>query len=594
MLIVEQTVAVTLPAAQVRMMVVQPFLDLQEPLREPFPLRDACAARLMDAINSVFAKVTEHRPHMVLFPEFALPGVQGVERVADALSSGGVASPTIVIGGVSGLTDEAFDELCALPSVAEIDPVNAPPQVQHTQWINVSVTFVKDDQGIVRLWLQPKLSPSWPEANCHHQEMFRGGLVRIFRARFDNHVPCRFLSFLCFDWVGHENGVQIPEAVLQQFHAMCETAGSPQDLHWVFVLQHNPAPNHATFLTATHRFLTETTAPFVRRRDAAVVMVSTASSQQPAQRRPDKYGYSSIAFGSQAPFDSNGCWPTFATQSSRLRQSDVLGTCKDVVFREMGECIHLADVRVPNFVVLDPTDHTAALVQARALPLVGAVVDPRIPNDLVPAVVKWTNDELDAVPDFCTTYFTGSPIEPALREAQVEMVDRYRHLRSQDLALRIDRACATRVIENSGTTDPASDVDIAWDTDERRGLRHVIQSLTLVRGAVDVDPVNSQLHARCGQGIEIAAIAGTTHTDCVTALRKLAERTHAPILFVSRDDENTICLPREAESFADPREGSGVRFTDAQTLLTVALTKPLNKYQEFVAELVNVQDRRII
>ena len=104
MLIVEQTVAVTLPSDMVRMMVVQPFLDFRQPLREPFPLRDACAERLMDAINSVFEKVAEHRPHMVLFPEFAIPGVQGVERVAAALSSGVVESPTIVIGGVSGLT----------------------------------------------------------------------------------------------------------------------------------------------------------------------------------------------------------------------------------------------------------------------------------------------------------------------------------------------------------------------------------------------------------------------------------------------------------------------------------------------------------
>ena len=549
----------------------------------------------MDAITSVFEKVAEHRPHMVLFPEFSIPGVQGVERVAAALSSGVVESPTIVIGGVSGLTKVAFDELCALQGVTAIDLVNAPPRVQHTQWINVSVTFVKDNDGTVRLWLQPKLSPSWPEAHYHHQAMFQGGLVRIFRARFDNDVPCRFLSFLCFDWVGQENGLQIPEDVLRQFNTVCQAADSPQDLQWTFVLQHNAAPNHATFLTATHRFLTQAAiAPFVRRRDAAVIMVSTARSQQPARGHPDGYGYSSIVFGPRAPFESNGCWPTFATQSSRLRRSDALGICKDVVFREMGECIHLADVCVPNFVVPDPTDRTAALVQAKALPLVGAAVDPRVPNDSVPAVVKWTNDELDDVPDLCARYFTESPIEPVLREAQVRMVDGYRRLCSQDLALRIDGACATRFRKNSGETDPASDVDTMWDADERCGLRHVIESLTLVGGAVNVDPVNAQLHARCGQEVEIAAIAGTTHADCVTALKQFAQRTHSPIVFVSRDDNNAALLPREAESFADPLGRSGVSLTDAQTLLKEARTRPLNEYQEFVTELLNVEDRRII
>ena len=594
MVVVEQTLAVTLPANTVRMMHVQPFLDFEEPALEPFRPSTTCAQRLMDAIDSVFARITEHSPQVVLFPEFAIPGVQAVERVAAALSCTSVASPTIVIGGVSGLHKEAFAELCALPNIAVIDLANAPSRVQDTQWVNTSVTFVKDDEGTVKMWLQPKLSSSWPEANCHHQMMFSGSLVRIFRARFSNDVPCRFLSLLCFDWVGREHGVGLPEAILREFNEACHATGSPQDLQWAFVLQHNPAPNHATFLTATSRFLSEVAnAPFVRRRDAAVVMVSTASSQRPSRGRPAQYGYSSLVFSPAAPFDSRGCWPTFATQSSGLRASDALLTCKDTVFREMGECVHIADVRVPNFVVPDPTDRTAALVRARAHPLVGTVVDPRIPNDVVPAVVKWANDELDDVPDLCTTYFTEHPLEPALRSTHGEMVDGYRRLRPQDLALRIEAACATRLLTN-GRTDPASDVDTTWDGDERRGLRHVIQSLTLLGSAVDLDPVACQLHGRCGEGIEIAAITGTTHADCVRALTRLAVRTHAPILFISQDDQNTPLLPREAERFADPRGYCGFKPTDAQTLLAKAREQAWTEYRKFVTELVNVDDRRII
>ena len=574
------------------MLLVQPFLDFRTPLQEPFPLTQRCCQRLLGAIDGVFERAASHRPHVVLFPEFALPGVAAVRRVIAGLSAATVAAPTIVVGGVSGLSRGEFASLCALPGVEPVDSVNAPARVQSTEWVNTSITFVKEDDGVLRLWVQPKLSPSWPEANCQHQAMFQGGLVRIFRARFDNDVPCRFLSLLCFDWVGQENGVPVPDAVIQQFDPACHAAGSPQDLQWVFVLQHNPAPNHATFLAATHRFLTQAAYPFVRRRDAAVIMASTASAQQPARGGP--YGYSSLVFGPQAPFDSNGCPPTFATQSSRLRQSGALGTCKDVVFREMGECAHLADVRVPNFVIADPTDRTAALVQAQALPLLGDVVDPRIPGESVPAVVKWANDELDDVPDFCTLYFAGLPLETAMRGAHARMVDGYRTLRSQDLALRIDGACASRLTKGDGQADPAADLDTRWDAEERRGLRHVMQALTLVGGAVDVNPVDAQLHARCAQGVEIAAIAGSTHADCVRALKRLAARTHSPIVFVSRDDENAVLLPREAESFADPRGGSGVRLTDAQTLLTVARTKARDEYLQFVAGLVNVEDRRII
>lgn len=595
MIVHEQLVVATFPADSVRLMLVQPFLRLEEPPQEPFPLTEACGQRLTAAIDSVFQNVVAHRPHVVLFPEFAIPGVQGVQQIAAHLASANVASPTVFIGGVSGLPSAAFNDLCGLPEVAVIDLVNAPARVQGTEWVNTSITFVKDDRGTVQLWLQPKLSPSWPETQCHHQAMFKGGLVRIFRARFTNGVPFRFFSLLCFDWVGQENGVQVPDALLQQYDAICRAADAPRDLQWAFVLQHNRSPNHATFLTATHRFLTQAaTVPFVRRKDTAVVMVSTATSQQPTRGGPDRYGYSSLVFGPQAPFDSNGCWPTFATQSSRLRQSETLGTCKDVVFREMGECIHLADVRIPNFVVADPTDRTAALVRADALPLVGASADPRIPGNLVPAVIKWANDELDDVPDFCTMYFAGIPIEAALRTAHGRIVDGYRRLESQDLALRIDGASAERAIKNDGRTDPAADVDTAWDVEVRRGLRHVIQTLTLLGSVANIDPVGSRLHARCNESVEIAAIAGMTHADCVTAFKKLAERTHSPIVFVSRDYENVAHLPREAESFTDPRGGSGVRLTDAQTLLTAARTRPHDDYEQFVAELVNVEDRRII
>ena len=595
MLVVEQNVAATLPADTVRMMLVQPFLEFGEPPMEPFPPSAAYAQRLTDAISDVFEKVIQYSPRVILFPEFAIPGVQAVERVAAALSSINVASPTIVIGGVSGLHKGAFEQLCVLPNIAAIDLVNAPSRVQETEWVNTSVTFVKDDEGAVRLWLQPKLSPSWQEANCHYQTMFAGGLVRVFCARFNNGVPCRFLSLLCFDWVGRENGVRLPEAILQQFNTACHATGSPQDLQWAFVLQHNPAPNHATFLTATSRFFSEAAiTPFVRRRDAAVVMVSTASSQQPSRGRSATYGYSSLVFASPAPFDNDGCWPTFATRPSRLRGSDALLTCKDVVFREMGECVHIADVRVPNFVASDQTERTAPLAQALAFPLAGAVADPRIPSDVVPAVVKWANDELDDLPDLCANYFEGTPIESALRTAHGEVVDVYRRLPSQDLALRIERACAKRVTTTSPRTDPGSDVDAVWDADERGALRHVIQSLALLGSATDLDLLGGRLHARCGLGVEIAAITGATHGDCVRALRELAMRTHAPIVFISRDDQNTPLLRRETERFADPHGHRGIRFTDAQTLLTKAQRRPLNEYRDFVAELANVEERRII
>ncbi len=589
----EQQIDVTLPSNAVRMLIAQPFLEFQAPVQEPFALTPACVQRLEDAIDNTFATVAAYHPRFVLFPEFSVPGIAGVQRIAQHLVSNAILAPLVVVVGVSGLSKTEYTSLCARADVAQIDQENDPQQVQQDQWVNAAVTFVKDNTGAVSIWLQPKISPSWTEGNRNHQRMFHGGVVRIFRGRFDNNVACRFLSLLCFDWVGREAGVAVTDAVLQQFGAAYEATGSPQDLNWVFVLQHNPSPNHATFLTATQRILTQPIHAFARCRDAAVVMACTASARTPARREP--YGYSSLVFGPLAPFDSNGCRPTFATQSSRLRGATTLSTCKDVVFREMGECIHAAEVRIPASVVPDPTDRTAAIVQAEAMPLIGAVVDPRIPGTSVPAVVKWVNDELDEIPDLCTAYFAGNPLQPALQTSHNNVVDGYRRLPSQDLAIRVDGACAARFSRDSAL-DPAGDVDTAWDVPERSGLRHVIQTLTLVGGAAAVDIVNSQLHARHSpSGIEIAAIAGPTHADCMQAFQKLAGRTHAPIVFVSRDDTNNMPhLPREVESFADPRRGAGVRLTDAHTLLNEARVLPQNDYAAYITELLNVQDRRII
>jgi hypothetical protein len=34
--------------------------------------------------------------------------------------------------------------------------------------------WVKDANGSLERWIQPKLHPAWPEMNISHQHMFRG------------------------------------------------------------------------------------------------------------------------------------------------------------------------------------------------------------------------------------------------------------------------------------------------------------------------------------------------------------------------------------------------------------------------------------
>ena len=590
----EQNITVTLPSTCVKMLMVQPYLEFETPLQEPFPLLPGCSAKLVQAIEKSFDIARTLDPHIMLFPEFGLPGVEAVKQVAALMATTAVPSSRILITGVQGLSKAQYAELCALPHNVNVEAANAPNQVTDTQWVNTSLTFVKDDAGVLSLWVQPKLSPSWLEKNICHQLMFPGKAVRIFKAQFDNGLPCRFFSLLCYDWVGRENGATVPTIILDGFDRLCRQSQTPSSLQWVFVLQHNPAPNHVTFLNAANNFLSLPAPAFVQRVDTAVVMVCTAHAKVPA--RCDPYGYSSLIFGPRAPFDSNGCAPTFATQSGRLRGSMALQTCKDVVFREMGECIHTAEVRIPASVVANATDRTAALVQAQIFPLSGGIIDPRIPGERVPAVVKWVNDELDTVTDGA---FTGSAMEDEIKASQQRAVTAYRNLRPQALALRVDEACAKHTLKAAKkggvAPDPAADIDTSWDAHERNSLQHVIETLALIGGAAVLDPVRTQLHACFATArVEIAAVRGTDHSECVPAFKRLAKKTHSPIVFVSRDDNNLVHLRREIEAFADPGGWDGFKFTDAQTLLAKARSETDTEFRNFITELLNVPDRRII
>lgn len=591
--IVEEAINVTLPSTSVKMLLAQPFLQLRTPVQEPFTLSDDCRLRMSAGIANVLKIAATVQPHVILFPEFAIPGVQAVEDIkAQLLSIDSLHHPLILIGGVDGLTRDEYNALCTMNGLAvHVSPANAPENVGSDEWVNTSVMFIKDDSRELSLWLQPKISPSWGETNTVHQSMFQGTAISVFRARYDNQVPCRFFSLVCYDWIGHEKGMTVPSRLLAGFNDICMANGSPQDIHFAFILQYNPAPNDHTFLNATKQFLTLADQhPFVQRANATIVMTCTAGRNNPG--RANSYGYTSLVFGPRAPFDTRVCQPTFST-TLRSKVSDALGTCKDVVFREMSECVHAATVRVPAYVVADSTDRTSPLEHAEVFSFGSSVNDPRVPGASVSPVTKWVNDELDDVPDFVTTYFQGNALQVPLKTAHDELITTYRELPSQELLLKLHTASASRVIDKDCNAAPAADIE-DWSTTERVGLHHVAESLGLVGSVANIDARGSSFHARCVEsGVEIAAIRGTTHEDCKKALSTIANRTHSPILFVSRDDNNVGFLPKELESFVDTRD-LGLKVTDAQTLLTHARSSTLEDYRKYMTELCNVTDRRVI
>ena len=590
--IIEEQLSVTLPDESVRVLSAQPFLEFQIPIREPYPVSDKCASRLSQGLDRVIDAAKQSKPQFIIFPEFSIPGISGVARLRDSLLSEEIASPTVVIGGVTSLSAAEYASLVALPDVVvKVDPANASAGIPSDNWINTSVTLIKADDGARTMWLQPKLSPSWPESQGIHQNMFRGQSLHLFRAKFQSGLPCHFFSALCYDWIGLESGTTAPLALLDAFNNRCSGNGGPQFVNWVFVLQHNPRPNDDTFLAAAREFLIDTAYPFVDRQHAAIVMACTASSQMPG--RNSSYGCSSVILAPTAPFDMRSCPSTFTTNGGRIRKCETLRTCKDVVFREMGECCHIFDIRNPRGVRADATDRTLPLENAKVLSFTAGGTDPRVPDAPVPAVIKWLNDELDQLSDFAGSLLTGCALHGSVATSQQTVATAHRSLTSQLAAERVHYSKASAVAVKSAI-DPATLVD-DWDQEEREGLEHVIHSLAIV-GSVETIEINAaSIHGRhADKGVEIAAIRGDKHSDCIAAFDKWSGKTHAPMLLISRDRHNTTPLQRELEHYADPDRSSGVRILDAQTLISKARTCTTTELQAITAELFDATERRII
>lgn len=590
--IVEEKIPVTLPTESVRILSAQPFLEFQLPFQEPYHVSMQCKSRLSEGLERIIDAAKASKPQFVIFPEFSVPGIPGVERLRDALLSGDIASPTIVVGGVTSLSIPEYESLTTLPNVVvKVDPANASTCIPGGSWVNTSVTMIKGDDGSLTMWVQPKLSPSWPESQSIHQTMFRGRALHLFRGKFQSGLPCHFFSALCYDWIGRESGTTAPLALLDAFNERCMHNGGPQCVNWVFVLQHNQRPNDDTFLTAAREFLIDTAHPLVQRQDAAIFMACTASSQTPG--RNGTYGCSSVILAPTAPFDMRSCPSTFTTNGERLRKCGSLRTCKDIVFREMGECCHIFDIRNPRDVRPDATDRTLPLENAKVLAFTSGGTDPRIPDAPVPAVVKWLNDELDQLPDIASSLLSECTLQENVKISQGAVATAHRALPSQTAAERINYSKASAAASNIAV-DPASLVD-HWDHEERDGLEHVIYSLAIVGTVESIEIDSASIHGRhISNGVEIAVIRGDKHSDCIAAFNKWSEKTHSPMLLISRDRHNTTPLDREMERFADPSRSSGLKLMDAQTLISKARTCTTAELQVTTAELFDVTERRII
>jgi len=566
------TVSVRMPSDEVRIVSMQPFIRFHSTTQEPFRWStdavDVQLAAIHRTLNIARGGFNGQVANFTLFPEYAIPGTAGAAVINSIISAEEWPNESIIIAGIHGIRKPEYRELCHMLS-ARVSQSNAPDSVPNDKWVNCSVIWIKDRNGVVEKWVQPKVRPAWLEMTLTCNDMFCGSTVYVFECKYEpSNYPCRFVTLICFDWVASVGGATVCHELLEKLNAFWDP--TPNPLHWVFVVQHNPDPNHPSFLNSTYRFLTDANAhPFVERDKAIVVHANTAVSPCPA--RTGRGGFSACVFSPSAQLDYIGCRPTVCMQPSLLRGSNILQRCKDVVFREMGECIHAFTVRVPRFVTPDATDRTYPLPSAHVHATCDTT-DPRLCGSGVPAAIKWVNDALDGVERLSANVLAGCPLKVKAERIEPVIIAA---MRSSDGNTASDyvnwAACSFSHGKESRNMDLRLNTDL-WGADENDALKHVFHSLTSLGLAYSLEFESAVLHGAVqdDEGIvQVVAIRGDTHEDCRLHYDKhIPHQGIDPVLVIAQDRYNLIPTPEEYLRLDETAGEKGLAFLDYQTLVT--------------------------
>lgn len=521
---------IVLPTDRVGMVIGQPYLSLSanEPYRCTLEARPRQLQMLSDTLR--VARDALHglqKTHFTVFPEYSIPGVEGIAAVQNALAEANWPNGTIVIGGVDALSKDQFAALAAEPNTHFDAAHNGLARIAPTDWINCGITWVKAADGQIERWLQPKIFPAWPEQNVSYQDMFHGRSIFAFSGLFDNYTHYRFCSLVCFDWIANVAGQRVWRWVLNHFQEQAIAVNGELSLSWVFVIQHNPKPSHDSFLTEVVEFFDQTVVPTVRRERACLVFANSAGKTVPG--RTTHYGASSLIFSGQALFTKPKCHSTFSNGGQRFRSSTLLEPHFDVLFRESGACIHSFSQVNPGSLAAGAAGKTIAVQDPYVFPL-AEQVDPRTPSAPVPASVKWLNDELDTLASL-GKWYPEVPLASAANAIHDQTVT----------ALRVIPAQSVTHAVNMATDSPSREPD-AWEKPEVEAVENLVHTLDIVSlgfgpANLAADPAHATV-AMNGKAVDLLAIRGPSHESCLKHSKNFLPLPRRQMLLVSRDRDN--------------------------------------------------------
>lgn len=527
---------VSVPRSEVGMVIAQPFVAFDD--AEPFPLKAHLRASALAGIDATLAVARgchhgAEMTHFTIFPECTLPGLEGFDQITAVMSAEDWPTGTVVVGGFEGLTPNQFKELVGRPNATYDHEHNSLDRLHEDHWVNCCVTWVKAEGGVVHSWIQPKIEPAGVELNVPNERMFKGRSVFRFRGKYANtNAPYQFATLICFDWIGVRNDRRIWEWLLLDIDQAAGELGAQLPLTWLFVAQCNPDPSHTSFMQQVQPFFNPVAFPSVLRDDTCLVMANVAGNPVPGTAAT--YGRSAVIFATQK-FQKPESMPTVCSGGPTQRPGNPLENYRDAVFRERGACIHSFRLLNPVALAHGAAGRRFAVAEPTVHPFPG-IDDPRAPARLVPAAVKWVNDELDDKQKSLGVKFPDWPLAAAIGSAHQRSVDEIRKLPSAALS-------RTVLVASPGAKQTADD----WQAKQGTAVKHVLNTFSIL----DVAKYPPQLHAtgshatiyKDESGIDVVAVSGSSHEECDKHVMDLALSRRGALLVVSRDEENTAWYP---------------------------------------------------
>ncbi len=566
--IIEVPLSISLPVANIGMVAMQPYFEFQKNSDRYCWKDDKKSEQIDHLIKTIeIAKITRHhnceKTHFTLFPEYSIPGLDGINRLQGALNDSTWPCGTLVIGGVDGLSKAEYGLLCS-ENMTQVHEENKAEKVSNTEWVNCCVIWEKASDGSIKKWIQPKLVASFPEMQGACTNMFCGKSVYIFKGKFDNNTDCYFLPLICFDWIGQINSISGIKAVLSAINAEWERTGR-KEINFIFVIQNNEKPNYQDFLGNAKDYFEDAASYSSIGRDNSVIMfANTAGGILPGKY--NTYGCSSLICSPNAPYEIRSCPPTFAIKTRNIRNVNGLGRCKDAIFRENGACVYSFGFSAPSFVNRGVSGRRLIVSKATMHPIDGPSDDPRLPGDMVAASVKWINDQVDSISPLLQ-HRSSSPIRNDIKNSHDELSEEVRKKSDEILRKNIEKTICNYdlwIDRDNGIHDVDS-----WNDNVRKGLETIMHSCSTIKACKELEIFTPTSHAVLKIGsnvIDIIIVSGGENPEkCAKYGRDFLKGGARYSIIITRDIADSSYLPETVSSILEITEKiteRGPRITD--------------------------------